>query len=240
MKQHKPIKVNIGQLMAAEWNYKIDDEYKERKFLQSLKTNGLIYRMVVAQRAETPDDDKYEVCDGNHRLRVLKAAGIKKVEVYNMGRLSLAQRQRLAVELNEWTFEIDHLALSGVLNNIITEFELDDVVLTMPYDKDVLESMVSLTADQDNVMENEEPYFEDSMTDEDTGGGTKQMDVPEVVMVFSTHADFSEFKELLNYESGQHVNWHRVKQALTSGQATGGQQNTGDDSEYLANTSSPW
>ena len=120
------ISIPVSDMLYAEWNWKIDSEPQMLKFAESLKKNGLIYRPVLAQKLEEPDSCLYEVLDGNHRLRVIRRVvpDTFVLQCYFLGRISLAERMRVAVELNEWKFSSDNIKLAEVFSEILKELPM--------------------------------------------------------------------------------------------------------------------
>jgi hypothetical protein len=134
----------IEQLMEAPWNYKRDDDEKMGRFRASIEKNGFLYPLVVAAIEEIGvDDGQREVCDGNHRLRALRELGLKTVPVLDMGPKPLAERQRIAIELNEWRFQTDLIALAECFREM---GELEGLELTSPYDEKELAAIKNLLA----------------------------------------------------------------------------------------------
>jgi len=128
----------------ADWNYKDDEIHKMEKFAKSIENNSLTYGLIVAQREETPNDNKWEVCDGNHRLRVLKEHfNLDSIPVYKMGRLSLEERIRISLELNLWSFQTDKVKLSECFETI-SAFGLDDLQETQPYTESQMQAIIDL------------------------------------------------------------------------------------------------
>lgn len=125
--------VPLSSLVYAPWNWKHDDPDKQERFTASLRKNGLLYKPVAAQRAEEPDNPQWEVCDGNHRLRSLISLGIDPVKIYPVGRIPLAQRVRLGLELNSWEFDTDFFKLSSRIQDLIQAFPVEDLKATLPY-----------------------------------------------------------------------------------------------------------
>lgn len=132
--------VPIGLLVPADWNYKRDDEYLSAKLAANLRRNGQVENLQVREL----ETGYLEVVNGNHRLQVLLEIGTSFVVVYNWGKISLAQAQRIAIETNETRFETDNLKLAGLLKEIETEFPASELSETMPYDEKEIDSLISL------------------------------------------------------------------------------------------------
>jgi len=134
---------SVDNLDYAEWNYKKPATMEEKeKFKNSLLKNGFLYGLIIAQRGETPNDDTWEVCDGNHRLEIIRELKLKQIPTYKMGRLSLKERMRLAIELNEWKFKINAISLSDCFKVIGEKF--DNLVETLPFSQEKIDELTQL------------------------------------------------------------------------------------------------
>lgn len=199
---------HLSELNPAPWNYKSSSEEKINKFKKSVEKNGFIYRLVVAHREEDPE--VLEVCDGNHRLRVLQEMPyVETIPCYYLGVLPKQERMRIGIELNEWAFDTDPLSLAQCLKDIS---DTTEDLETLPYNRQELDQLISLVAaDFDEVEDTlpEEP--EEELVDLPTKSNDS---VPEVTMVFATHTEYTEFVQTLGFESGQRVNYGAFKEAI--------------------------
>lgn len=125
--------IPLERIHFAPWNYKETDERMAAKLQEAMRINGYISKMVVANLAEMPDENFFEVIDGNHRLKALQEIGVKEAQAIYAGLLDLPDRQRIGAELNELRFASDHLALADVLDSIRLEFDVGQLEKTMPY-----------------------------------------------------------------------------------------------------------
>ena len=139
----------IEQLSTAPWQYKRDflDDNERERFKQSLLADG-VTPLHVAVCAE--DTLCTEVCDGHHRLQVLREMGVKQIPVFHHGTLSLARRKALALRYNEWNFEAFAIPMAACLEDIKAE----DIALleTLPFDEDeIARYAAALSMDVDTV-----------------------------------------------------------------------------------------
>ena len=145
------VDIPVDQLVKADWNYKGENPEKTKKLTENLKRNGLIQNLIVRYL----DSGFYECVNGNHRLDVCYELGHETVHCFNLGKISTAAAQRVAVETNETNFESDTLKLAQLLREMGEEFNLDDLESTMPYNLDELQ-------DFENLLDYEYPTTEDS------------------------------------------------------------------------------
>lgn len=137
------ILVDINKLNYAPWNYKEEGtEEQINKLVNNIKRNGLIVNLNIREIGK----DKYEVLDGNHRLKAIKTLPeIKKVLCYNHGKINEMEAKRKCVELNESRFETNTLKLAEIYKELSTKYSVDDLALTCFHGKKDIDDLVNLT-----------------------------------------------------------------------------------------------
>lgn len=152
----KFISIPIGKLKKAPWNFKGDDEEKQKKLTERIRKNGVIQNSVVRDL----EDGTYEYVDGNHRHDSFLELGIQEVMCYDLGKVSIEEAKRQAIELQE-AFEADPLKLSELLKELDLVFP--DLDTTIPQDRielqailDSLDTSLNETVDTD-IQETEVP-----------------------------------------------------------------------------------
>lgn len=130
----------IAKLVSAPWNYKKEDEIKQRKLVNNLKRNGQVENIIVREM----DTGFFEVVNGNHRLAAFTEIGMTDVHVYNCGTISDAQARRIAIETNETRFETDHVKLAEIVQEIAEAYTLEDISATLPYSSEEIKNMQDL------------------------------------------------------------------------------------------------
>lgn len=131
-------KIQISNLELALWNYKEDDAKLQAKLVKNIESNGQVENIVVREIGE----GKYEVVNGNHRLKAFREIGLSYVMAYNLGRISDEKAKRIAIELNETRFGIDAEKHKSLLASLFDEFDASDLLGTLPYDEADLESFL--------------------------------------------------------------------------------------------------
>lgn len=134
------VDVATRALVKAEWNYKEEDSDKSQKLSANIERNGQLETIIIRDKGR----GKYEVVNGNHRLDAFKSCDIKEVHAYNLGVVSDATAQRIAIETNETRFATNDLRLAELLQSIQVEFEVPDILSTMPFTEDQLDSYTKL------------------------------------------------------------------------------------------------
>jgi len=130
----------LSKLVKAEWNYKTDDLEQKEKLKANITRNGQIVNSIVREF----EDGTYEVIDGNHRLDAFSELNIKNVICFNKGKISKEEAMRIAIEINETKFEADNLKLAANIEQLVKEYGVDDLAMTMPYSAEEIENMSKL------------------------------------------------------------------------------------------------
>lgn len=141
--------IEISRLVRADWNYKENDEVLAQKLANNIKRNGQIENIIVREL----DTGYFEVVNGNHRFDVLGQLGFEKVHCYNLGKISLAQAQRIAIETNETKFKNNMQKLEDLLAEIHIEFDAADLSETMPFSQDYIDHLVAEDVDMSEFFE---------------------------------------------------------------------------------------
>jgi hypothetical protein len=150
--------MGVDSLVKAEWNYKDENEYVSKKLVRSIKKSGFLVNMVVREL----DTGYFEVVDGNHRHDAVIEAGLKEVLVCNLGKVSVEEAKRQAVQINETRYRADFLKLSDVMKDLEIEFGKDDLMETMPFTEDEYKGLIELDLP---------PSLKNSVDDGDKKGG---------------------------------------------------------------------
>ena len=135
------IEISLDKLVKADWNYKTEDKDKQEKLKENIKRNGQIENIIIREL----DTGFYEVVNGNHRLSVLKDLNIEKAYSYNLGKITQAQAIRIAIETNETKFDTDSIALAERVQKLTKEFDLKDLINTLPYSEIEIDNFSKLT-----------------------------------------------------------------------------------------------
>ena len=138
------VELPLDRLVKAPWNYKEDDPEKAKTLTANIKKNGQVQNIIVRDL----DNGKFEVCNGNHRLDSFRELKLRKAMTYNLGKCSLAEGKRVAIETNETNFDNNPTALAGIIKELgfaaDAPYDLSDLVETMPYDESEMKGMADL------------------------------------------------------------------------------------------------
>lgn len=141
MKDYKIIQVKVAELDLAPWNYKENDETTARKLKGSMVQNGYVAKIAIAHKEEEPESNRYEVLDGNHRAMAFKEMEIEEVSAVYIGRVKLAIRKRIGIELNEIKFLSDNIRQAQIMVELVEQFGAHNLEETMPYSEQQIEDM---------------------------------------------------------------------------------------------------
>ncbi len=180
------IEIPTDKLVKADWNYKTEDPNKQEKLKENIKRNGQIENIIIREL----ETGFYEVVNGNHRLSVLKALNIEKAYSYNLGKISQAQAIRIAIETNETKFDTDSIALAERVKELTEEFDLKDLINTLPYSETEIDNFSKLTDFDWNMYETEDLS--------DTFSDTKYDKTINVKVTNETYKRWLELKDRLN------------------------------------------
>ena len=180
------IEIPTDKLVKADWNYKTEDPNKQEKLKENIKRNGQIENIIIREL----ETGFYEVVNGNHRLSVLKALNIEKAYSYNLGKISQAQANRIAIETNETKFDTDSIALAERVKELTEEFDLKDLINTLPYSETEIDNFSKLTDFDWNMYETEDLS--------DTFSDTKYDKTINVKVTNETYKRWLELKDRLN------------------------------------------
>lgn len=134
------IELPFEALVKAHWNYKEDSQSKSSKLQKNLEKNGQVQNLIVREL----EHGKYEVVNGNHRMDDMQAVGMKTAVCFNLGKITLANAKRIAIETNETNFDTDPIRLSEILNDLTSVFSAEDMLETMPYSDDDFVAIMNL------------------------------------------------------------------------------------------------
>lgn len=135
--------VPIDLIVKAEWNYKSEDPDQQKKLTANLKRVNQIENTHV----RLLDTGYYEMINGNHRYDSLLALNKEFVYCYDHGDVSFEEGVRRAIETNETKFQADSQKLSGLVKGLTEEFDLDELLTSLPYSSSEIDVMINSLMD---------------------------------------------------------------------------------------------
>lgn len=138
------MRVPIGRLRPAPWNYKRAGTAREKSALrESIRRDRSAGVLLVREL----DDDALEVVDGNHRLEALLELGWAEVDVESLGRVDQATAVFASRRRNLQWFDDDLEALGLLIQEeIAPTISRDELELILPGGADEFTHLVELAA----------------------------------------------------------------------------------------------
>lgn len=130
------IDVPLAKLRKAPWNYKEDSPIIAEALKANMRRNGVIQNIIIRELGR----GLFEIVNGNHRFDVAMSLKIDTIKAFNLGRVSKANAQRIAVITNETNFAAEDKALAGVIDNLLKKFpdgDLNGIPMTRPQLEDL-------------------------------------------------------------------------------------------------------
>ena len=139
---NKVTEVKISELVEAEWNYKTDGTPEE---IDRLKKAICFAKSCGVLMVRELDSGKFEVMDGNHRLKAIRELKWEKVPIENCGKITKARAIVLTRQRNEQWFKDDRLQLANLYDEFVfPEFgkeELAAITSDEVIDLDIMEQL---------------------------------------------------------------------------------------------------
>lgn len=131
--------IPLSDLIPADWNYKEEDSDMDTTLEEGINEFGVVMNLIVREV-----DSKYEVVNGNHRLPIVGRTGRKQAMCYNLGDIPLELAKKIAVATNELRYETNQMKLSELMHSINQMYSVDDLLKTMPFDREHIEAMIQM------------------------------------------------------------------------------------------------
>ena len=128
---HVPVKIDVSKLEYDEDNPNIMSEEQEQALAESIKRYGFVEALLVGPEKK---DGKRTVYNGNHRLRSLREAGVKKAYAYTMDDLDDTQMRILRQATNK---------LHGMHDQTLDDLELQAIQSASDDGLEILASVIA-------------------------------------------------------------------------------------------------
>lgn len=133
--------VKVADLVKAPWNYKKEDDRKQRKLVAGIRRHGQVETIIVRELK----GGKLEVVNGNHRLDAFVELKMDTVHAFNLGPVSQARASEVAISTNELRFEKDDVKLAGLIRDIQADMGKDeDLEALLPFGKGELTALTDI------------------------------------------------------------------------------------------------
>ena len=131
--------VSVDKLFPNTWNPNKQNDFIFEKEKESIRKFGFVTPVIVRQIKEG-----YEIIDGEHRLKAAKELGLNEISINNLGEVSDSVAKQLTIVLNETKGEPDPIELSKLINDLSKDVSVEDLLATLPFQKEELEGMMDL------------------------------------------------------------------------------------------------
>jgi len=195
------IEIDVESLTPSPENYKDGgDEPEKEKLLmdaleENIKRNGVIENILVREL----DTGFFEVVNGNHRYKVVKKLGIEKIMCFNLGKITLLEAKRVAIETNETRFQANRVKLAEEINALMEDYDVSDLLSTMPYTENELDDFKKMI-DFDWSEDDDVDLKPSSGADEDDEFRVVKLNLPSEV-ADQLEGQIERFKKILKRES---------------------------------------
>jgi len=116
-------------------------DFMYQKELASISRFGFVNPIIVRQVG-----DRYEVIDGEHRLKAAMELGMESIPIWSLGEIADPKAKQLTVVLNETRGTTDRSELSALLQDLLTSETTMDLMTVFPFSKDEFKAIVDLPA----------------------------------------------------------------------------------------------
>jgi ParB-like chromosome segregation protein Spo0J len=126
--------------------------FEYEKLLESMERFGFTDPVTVR-----PNGVRWELIDGEHRLRAAEEKGIKVIPYLNVGPISDDEAIALGIILNELKGRHDPKKLGSLLDDLLAKGSPEEVLAGMPFTPEALAGLTSLSSFDWSSLESKTP-----------------------------------------------------------------------------------
>ena len=153
--------VNISEVYPNDYNYNEMSKEMQEKEAEAFRRFGVIRSILVRKTAPK----HYVIVDGEHRYKILRDAGITRVQVRDLGTISDEEAKMLTVALDEIKGQPDFIKGAELFAGI-KDYSLDEIASFLPYKADELKTMIdAVDFDFSEYGSPADPFEDDMVTD---------------------------------------------------------------------------
>jgi len=143
LKDRQKVRIEkVSNLILADWNYKSDGT---QEMIQKLANSISLDKSAGILAVRKMKSGKYEVIDGNHRLKAILLLGWEQVFVEDFGSISKATAVIISKRRNDKWFDSDNIALAQLFKeDVLKEYSIDDLEKIMPDTREEIENFTKL------------------------------------------------------------------------------------------------
>jgi ParB/RepB/Spo0J family partition protein len=136
--------VPIEEVVPNTWNPNSMDSFMRDKLVKAIRKDGFVLPVLVRPAPEG-SASKWEIVDGEHRWRVAsEELQMKAIPVLNLGAISDAEAKALTIKANTLRGEFDSVKLAQMVGDLVKEYGKENVIDSLPYTGERIESMMDL------------------------------------------------------------------------------------------------
>ena len=134
-------KAPIGFFEPNPWNPNSMGPFEYGKLLESIERFGFTDPITVRVKG-----GKFQVIDGEHRLRAAKDKGLTDVPYLSVGEVSDEEAISLGIVLNELKGRHDPKQLGALLDDLLSKGSPEEMLRGMPFTDEALKGLTSLSS----------------------------------------------------------------------------------------------
>lgn len=138
---YRVVVVPADQIENNPWNPNRQTDETFAKVKLSLQTHGMVELPQVRQLGPK----RYQVINGEHRVRAARELGMAEIPVINLGTVADHVAKKLTIITNELRGQPDPVSLSKLIKDLSGDATLADLALELPMSQSELESLSKLT-----------------------------------------------------------------------------------------------
>lgn len=153
--------VNISYVYPNDYNYNEMSEEMMEKEAEAFRRFGVVRSILVRQMGPK----HYVIIDGEHRFKILRDAGITRVPIRNLGKISDEEAKVLTVALDDIRGQADFIKTAELFADV-KDYTLEEITTFLPYKKEELETMIdAIDFDFGEYGDPTDPFEDDMVTE---------------------------------------------------------------------------
>ena len=134
--------IPLNKIQLNDWNPNTMSQVMFSKLLNSIKTKGIQYPIIVMK-----DKRKFVVIDGEHRLTIARQLNYEKIDCIVLDNMPRTQAMMLNRHINIIKGEDDDSKLNDFLRDLNADIDIDSIINELPYAEDEVLSILDVKLD---------------------------------------------------------------------------------------------
>jgi len=156
--------VSINNVVPNDYNPKlsIDNDKNNRKEFEKVKDSIKVAGQILPLIVRELENGKYEIINGYHRWRAMKALGYSKIEIKNLGKIDFDTAVSRALLTEDTKIPINNIGLSILIKKLVTtEKPISYWEPLLPYTQEVIKNKIDLITFNSDELDNESVETDD-------------------------------------------------------------------------------